>query len=68
MGERVRLTDFWERMTAHFGPAYVSSVAQDHVMSALDGRTVEQAIADGVDTKEIWRAVCETFDVPYSLS
>lgn len=64
----MRLTDFWERMTAHFGPAYVSSVAQDHVMSALGGRTVNEAIEAGIDTKEIWRAVCATFDVPYSLS
>lgn len=63
----MRLTDFWERMDAHFGSAYVSSVAQDHVMSALGGRTVLQAIDDGIETKKIWKAVCETFDVPYSL-
>lgn len=63
----MRLTDFWERMTEHFGSEYVGSVAQDHVMSALGGRTVLEAIDAGIDTKEIWRAVCATFDVPYSL-
>lgn len=63
----MRLTDFWQRMTAHFGPDYVSSVAQDHVMAALGGRTVLEAIDDGIATKQIWKAVCETFDVPYSL-
>lgn len=63
----MRLTDFWERMTEHFGAAYVSSVAQDHVMSALGDRTVLQAIDDGIDTKTIWKAVCESFEVPYRL-
>lgn len=63
----MRLTDFWERMTAHFGAEYVSSVAQDHVMSALGGRTILEAIDAGIETKQIWKAVCETFDVPYSL-
>lgn len=63
----MRLTDFWERMTTHFGPDYVSTVAQDHVLSALGGRTILEAIDAGIATKEIWKAVCETFDVPYSL-
>lgn len=63
----MRMTDFWERMIQHFGPDYVSSVAQDHVMSALGGRTVLEAIDAGISTKEIWKAICETFDVPYSL-
>ena len=27
-------------------------------------RTVDQALADGVDAKAVWRAVCEEFDVP----
>jgi hypothetical protein len=28
------------------------------------GMTVTQAISTGVDTKEIWRAVCASTDVP----
>ena len=30
-------------------------------------RTVDQALADGVDAKTVWRAVCAEFDVPQSL-
>src|SRR6185437_2807129 len=41
----VRLTVFWERMRAQFGEAYAGSVAQDHVLSGLGGRTVNQALA-----------------------
>ena len=60
----MRLTAFWERMRAQFGDAYAESVAKDQVLAALGSRTVSQALADGIDAKTVWRAVCETFDVP----
>jgi hypothetical protein len=63
----MRLTEFWERMRAQFGDSYAESVAKDFVLSGLGGRTVDQALADGVDAKTVWRAVCEAFDVPERL-
>ena len=63
----VRLTEFWDRMNAQFGDVYAQSVAKDFVFGQLGGRTVERALADGVDAKAVWRAVCETFKVPESL-
>ena len=63
----MRLTVFWERMRAQFGEAYAESVAKDQVIAALGDRTVNQALADGEDVKSVWRAVCETFDVPQRL-
>jgi hypothetical protein len=63
----VRLTEFWERMRAQFGDSYADSVAKDFVLAGLGGRTVNQALADGVDAKTVWRAVCEAFDVPERL-
>jgi Protein of unknown function (DUF3046) len=63
----VRLTVFWELMRAQFGDTYAESVAKDHVLSGLGGRTVNKALADGEDAKIVWRAVCETFNVPESL-
>jgi len=63
----VRLTVFWERMRAQFGDSYANSVAKDFVLTELGGRTVDQALADGVDAKTVWRAVCEAFDVPERL-
>jgi Protein of unknown function (DUF3046) len=63
----VRLTVFWERMRAQFGDSYAASVAKDFVLAGLGGRTVDQALADGVDAKTVWRAVCEAFDVPDRL-
>ena len=54
-------------MRAQFGEAYAESVAKDQVLAALGDRTVNQALADGADAKAVWRAVCDTFDVPERL-
>jgi len=62
----MRLTDFWERMDAHFGAGYARSWAHDFVLPAL-GCTVIQAIARGEDTRDIWRAVCVSAEVPAGL-
>lgn len=62
----MRLTDFWERMDQVLGPAYARSWAHDVVLSDL-GYTVEEAIVAGVDTKDVWRAVCAQVDVPATL-
>ena len=51
-------------MRAQFGDAYAASVAKDYVLDGVGGRTAEQALADGVDPKHIWQAVCAAFDVP----
>ena len=63
----MRLTEFWDRMNTQFGDSYAQSVAKDFVFDQLAGRTVERALADGVDAKVVWRAVCDTFKVPQSL-
>jgi DUF3046 family protein len=63
----VRLTVFWERMRAQFGDSYAGSVAKDYVLAGLGGRTVDQALADGVEPKVVWHAICEAFDVPDRL-
>jgi hypothetical protein len=64
---QVRLTEFWSRMRAQFGEAYAQSVAKDYVFEKLGGLTIERALAEGQDAKLVWRAVCDTFDVPESI-
>lgn len=54
-------------METQFGDVYAHSLAKDFVFSQLGGRTVDRALADGMDAKVIWRAVCDTFKVPESL-
>jgi hypothetical protein len=62
----VRLTDFWQRMDERFGAAYAHSLAKDYRLSAL-GATIDEAVEAGVETREIWRAVCAEFEMPASL-
>jgi hypothetical protein len=62
----VRFTDFWARMEERFGPAYARSVAADYRLPQL-GSTVNEAIARGVETRTVWRAVCAEFDMPAHL-
>jgi Protein of unknown function (DUF3046) len=62
----VRLTEFWALMREQFGDVYAESLAKDYVLSNLGERTVNKALADGEDAKVVWRAVCETFNVPES--
>jgi hypothetical protein len=54
-------------MNQQFGERYAESVAKDYVMAELDGRTIEQALADGESAKKVWQAVVHTFDVPSTL-
>ena len=61
------MTEFWARMRAQLGDVYAQIVANDYVFEKLDGRTIERALADGEDAKKVWRAVCDTFDVPQRL-
>ena len=54
-------------MTEHFGAGYADSFARDHVVAALGGRTVVEALDAGEPAKTVWRAVCADQDVPASL-
>ena len=56
----MRLTDFWERMELALGAGYARSWAADFHIPDLNGRTVEQALADGEETLVVWRAVHKT--------
>jgi hypothetical protein len=57
----MRLTDFWGRLEAVFGPAYAASVAADQNLPELGGRTVDQALRAGVPALTVWRAVCAAY-------
>jgi hypothetical protein len=60
----MRLTEFWRRMNACFGEAYADSFARDQVIAALGGRTIHEALTQGMEVKDVWRAVCATVEVP----
>ena len=39
-------------------------MSRDHVFAQLGGRTVMEALEYGIDAREVWKAVCEVYDVP----
>jgi hypothetical protein len=51
-------------MESHLGPAYARSWAKDQVLSQLGGRSVQQALDEGMDTKTVWRAVADALELP----
>ena len=60
----MRLTEFHELVAGQFGAMRASSMLVDHVLTSLGGRTAAQAIEDGDDPRDVWRALCADFDVP----
>ena len=60
----MRITVFRSMMAQEFGEVRADMLARDHVFSSLGNRTVDQALDAGMSAKEIWRAVCEAFEVP----
>lgn len=60
----MRLTEFHDLVVAEFGPTRGDTLVSDHVVQVLAGRTAAQALEDGVEPREVWRALCTEFDVP----
>lgn len=58
------MTEFHELVEGQFGAVRASSMLVDHVLSSVGGRTAMQAIEDGIDPRQVWRALCADFDVP----
>jgi Protein of unknown function (DUF3046) len=62
----VRHTELWARLEAALGSSYYRHWANSHVLSALGGRTVTEALGDGVSARAVWAAVREALELPPS--
>ena len=60
----VKETELWQRLDQHLGVGYHRVWAAEFNLADLDNRTVVQALADGLPTKAIWRAVWMALDLP----
>lgn len=60
----MRTTVFRQLMAEQFGTVRAEMIAHDHVFAELGGNTVDQALAHGYDPMDIWRVVCEVYEVP----
>jgi hypothetical protein len=60
----VKETELWSRMQQHLGAVYARVWATEFNLAELQGRTVVEALADGVPCKTIWRAVWGALELP----
>ena len=62
----MRHTEFWTRMDDALGTAYARVWAETHVIGALGGRTVLEALDAGMEPKVVWREVWRVLELPAS--
>jgi hypothetical protein len=55
----MRISDLRERLELSFGPQWASSFSADIAISSLESLTVNEALAQGYEAQDIWRAVCK---------
>ena len=60
----MKLSEFWLAVSDEFGEAYGRVITHDLVLGSIGGLTAEQALKAGVNTREIWLALCKAADVP----
>lgn len=60
----MRISQFWALMNDEFGETYAPTLARHHVLGVLGGRTVTQALEEGVHPRVVWLALCDDMDVP----
>jgi hypothetical protein len=56
----MRISDLKERITLSFGPEWAPSFCKDIAISELGSRSVDQALADGFEADEIWKALVKS--------
>lgn len=56
----MRISDLRERLVISFGADWAPSFAKDIAISELGSRTVDEALAEGLEPSDIWKAVCKS--------
>ncbi|WP_091182540.1 DUF3046 domain-containing protein [Microlunatus flavus] len=57
-------TELWARLQQHLGAGYYRVWAAEQSLGDLGGRTVVEALAAGVASKDIWRAAWAALELP----
>jgi hypothetical protein len=56
---QLRISDLRERITLSFGEAWAPSFSADIALSELGSKSVNEALAAGIEPDVIWKAVCK---------
>lgn len=57
-------TELWQRLEAVLGSGYYRVWAEEFNLAELGNRSVVQALAHGMPSKTIWRAVWAALELP----
>lgn len=60
----MRHTELQARLEAALGPDAAKIWAEHQAVTDLGSRTVNEALADGIAPKQVWRAVWEVLELP----
>jgi Protein of unknown function (DUF3046) len=60
----MRLSEFRELMIDEFGEAYSEVIASDLALTEHSDKIGSQLIAEGVDPRDVWLAICRQSGVP----
>ena len=60
----MRASEFWRAVDHEFGASYGRVVTRDLVLGDVGSVTAEEALARGLDPREVWLALCAAMDVP----
>ena len=63
-GGLIKESEFWDRMEFHLGKSYARIWASQQHLTELGSRTVDDALAEGVSCKQVWRAVAASLELP----
>ena len=56
----MRISDLRNRIELSFGSEWALSFCKDIAISELGSKTVDEALAAGIEAADIWRAVCNS--------
>ena len=62
----MREREFWALLDEVFGRTYGRSLAHDQGLLALEGMSVVDALASGVEPRVVWNVLCDQMEVPDS--
>lgn len=60
----MRYREFWQLVDEVLGSAHGRVLVADLVLPALDQRTAQQALDDGVEPRDVWHVLCDELDIP----
>ncbi|MCO4252826.1 DUF3046 domain-containing protein [Pseudarthrobacter raffinosi] len=60
----MRISDYWRLMDDEFGAGYSRVLSSTLVLAGAGGRTADQALAAGMNPRQVWLAICDVQDVP----